>query len=338
MRADGKVINSGDKRGGVLNMQRRNPRIIRFTRGFVLALLLLGMMISATYAATSSISFKDTVGHWASSSIQRLAGLGILTGYNDGNFKPDERVTRAEVAAIIDRTLNVVGQNQQETATTEVIARGAKLYDSWIKEAGAATPAADQPLWALQTSNTRSGKDTWRCKECHGWDYKGKGGAYSSGSHATGFPGVYAASANLDKAELVAVLQGSTDYRHDFSTVLGDDDLQALAAFLKEGLINETTYINYSTKTSINADVNSGQQKFNTACAGCHAADGTQINFGSQEAPEYVGTIAKSNPWEFIHKVRLGQPGSSMPSAAQLGWSLQDVLDVLGYTQSLPVK
>ena len=27
---------------------------------------------------------------------------------------------------------------------------------------------------------------TWRCKECHGWDYRGAPGAYSIGSDFTG--------------------------------------------------------------------------------------------------------------------------------------------------------
>src|SRR3989304_10438538 len=69
-------------------------------------------------------------------------------------------------------------------------ARGGQLYDEWWAVLGTEAPAADQPLWATQTTNTRSGGDTWRCKECHGWDYKGKDGAYGSGSHLTGFFGV----------------------------------------------------------------------------------------------------------------------------------------------------
>ena len=36
----------------------------------------------------------------------------------------------------------------------------------------------------------RAGADTWRCKECHGWDYAGKDGAYGSGDHRTGIVGV----------------------------------------------------------------------------------------------------------------------------------------------------
>jgi len=51
-----------------------------------------------------------------------------------------------------------------------------------------------------------------------------------------------------------------------------------------------------------------------------------------------VGTLAADNPWEFLHKVRFGQPGTTMPSATELGWSLQDVADVLAHAQTLPTK
>src|SRR3989338_3803714 len=85
------------------------------------------------------------------------------------------------------------------------IALGGKLYDNWMKTAGVATPEGNSPLWAGQTTNTRTGKDTWRCKECHGWDYKGKDGAYSKGSHLTGFPGVYGAATTKTVAELTSV-------------------------------------------------------------------------------------------------------------------------------------
>jgi thiosulfate dehydrogenase len=52
------------------------------------------------------------------------------------------------------------------------------LYDSWWTVTGTDRPTTDQPLWQTQTTNTRTGADTWRCKECHGWDYQGKDGAY----------------------------------------------------------------------------------------------------------------------------------------------------------------
>jgi thiosulfate dehydrogenase len=62
------------------------------------------------------------------------------------------------------------------------------------------------------------------------------------------------------------------------------------------------------------------------------------INFHDADDPEFIGNIAVDNPWEFIHKVRAGQPGTSMPSAIDLGWDLQYLIDVLTFAQTLPVE
>ncbi|MEE8389570.1 MAG: hypothetical protein V3S14_02075, partial [Anaerolineae bacterium] len=71
-------------------------------------------------------------------------------------------------------------------------------------------------------------------------------------------------------------------------------------------------------------------------CTACHGADGTTLNFGSAEEPEYLGGLADGNPWEVLHKTRFGQPDSAMPSTIDLGWSVQDAVDVLAYAQTLP--
>ncbi|MBI4186866.1 MAG: c-type cytochrome [Chloroflexi bacterium] len=221
-------------------------------------------------------------------------------------------------------------------ATVAQIARGGRLYDNWVKETKTTAPASNQPLWALQTTNTRTGTDTWRCKECHGWDYKGKGGAYSKGSHYTGFVGVYDASTSKSREQLVEILKGVTDYRHDFSKVLDAQSLTDLASFLSQSLINETPYIDYATKKPIGGNAAHGAQLYSSVCAACHGSDGKQLNFGSAAAPEYVGTVAADNPWEFIHKVRYGQPDTTMASGLMTGWSIQDVVDVLSHAQTLP--
>ena len=62
------------------------------------------------------------------------------------------------------------------------------------------------------------------------------------------------------------------------------------------------------------------------------------INFGDDKTPEFVGTVAGHNPWEFIHKVRNGQPGTKMPSAIINRWTDQEIMDLLGYARTLPLK
>ncbi len=58
--------------------------------------------------ATGSVkSFSDTVGHWAQSSIATAAALGIVGGYTDNSFKPDQPITREEMAVIITKSLKL---------------------------------------------------------------------------------------------------------------------------------------------------------------------------------------------------------------------------------------
>lgn len=50
------------------------------------------------------MSFKDVPKeHWAGESVERASKLGLLKGYPDGTFKPDQPVSRAETATIAMR-------------------------------------------------------------------------------------------------------------------------------------------------------------------------------------------------------------------------------------------
>ena len=226
-----------------------------------------------------------------------------------------------------------------EIQITGSASKGGMLYDKWWKVLGLDEPTEDHPLWATQSTNTRSGGDTWRCKECHGWDYKGADGAYGSGSHFTGFVGVLDASRSKTPAEILAALDGTQYPDHDFSGV-GEEALGDLSIFLSEGLVDVGPFIDPESKAAVGGDGTHGEELFNGLCAACHGPDGQTFNFGDEEEPEYVGTIAVDNPWEFIHKVRAGQPGSEppMPSAIVSGWSIQDGVDVLTYAQTLPTS
>lgn len=210
--------------------------------------------------------------------------------------------------------------------------RGGLLYDHWIKVLDVDTPEGDQPLWATQTSNTRTGTDTWRCKECHGWDYLGVDGRYASGSHQTGFAGIFSAK-DKTAEELTAALKGEN---HDFSAYLGDGEIADLVAFMQQ--VQDTSPFINSDKT-INGDEAKGMTLFNSTCSACHGEDGKTIDFDDGEDKEFVGTLALDNPWEIIHKVAYGQPGAdAMSSGVDLGWSWQDIADILKYLQTLPTE
>jgi uncharacterized protein YegL len=50
--------------------------------------------------------FSDISGHWAAQYINSAAKKGWIAGYEDGTFRPDQYITRAEVATLINHVLN----------------------------------------------------------------------------------------------------------------------------------------------------------------------------------------------------------------------------------------
>jgi thiosulfate dehydrogenase len=111
--------------------------------------------------------------------------------------------------------------------------------------------------------------------------------------------------------------------------------MEKLALFLSFGQINMDRYIDRSTKKAA-GDIRRGAQFFQTICANCHGYDGRKINFKTEKKPEYVGTVARKNPWEALHKIRFGQPGVGMVSLSVL--DVQQQVDILAYCQTLPLK
>jgi thiosulfate dehydrogenase len=192
------------------------------------------------------------------------------------------------------------------------------------------------PIWSRQSTDTRSGADTWRCSECHGWDYRGAQGAYKSGSHYTGFPDVMTLAAGLTVDQIVAHLKGANDPAHDFSIYMNDQALTQLADFLKYGTIDDTQYIDPLSLQVKGGDIKHGQQLYTTVCAACHGGDGEKIVFRSEGIDEFLGSVANRDPWRFLHRTRFGTAGTSMPVGYELGWTPADGRDILVYAQTLP--
>jgi hypothetical protein len=212
--------------------------------------------------------------------------------------------------------------------------RGGLLYDKWWAINGNPEPTGEHPLYP--PIGQKSGSTTFRCKECHGWDYKGADGAYGpSNSHFTGIPGVFGTT--LSAGEMFDLLKNPdtiTVNGHDFGNIgLADFDINDLIDFVQIELIDTDLFI--SPNAIFLGDEVVGEMDYNgdAACSLCHGVDGTNINFGSAESPKWVGTIASENPWEFIHKVRMGQPGSPMPGWVSRGGSDQEAANVGRHSQ-----
>jgi beta-glucanase (GH16 family) len=58
--------------------------------------------------------------HWAAGPLQRWSANGIISGYDDGSFRPGKEVTKAEFAAIMNRIFNY--QEQSDKLPADVLA------------------------------------------------------------------------------------------------------------------------------------------------------------------------------------------------------------------------
>jgi len=65
-----------------------------------LVTLLVVSMVIAGFTGVAGATFSDTKDNKAANKIEKLAALGVLAGYPDGTFKPDNNITRAEFSKI----------------------------------------------------------------------------------------------------------------------------------------------------------------------------------------------------------------------------------------------
>ncbi len=77
-------------------------------------------------------TFTDTISHWAKDSISTAAAHGIISGYDENTFSPDDLITREQAAIIIARAA------QLETATDELIFTDSQAISPWAKPGVAA--------------------------------------------------------------------------------------------------------------------------------------------------------------------------------------------------------
>jgi len=210
------------------------------------------------------------------------------------------------------------------------VAFGGRLYDNWAEALAADEPSQTHPSYPADAK--KKGYSTWRCKECHGWDYKGAEGAYATGSHFTGIKGLQDL-VGIDPARVRATVMDDT---HGYTNaMIPEQALKRLALFVTRGQHDVDRFIDSASKKG-RGDAAKGEKFFQNICAPCHGFDGKAINFHDDEDPEYIGTVAQENPWETLHKIRNGQPGAPMPALRIL--DTQSLVDILAYSQTLPAK
>ena len=85
-------------------------------RRFRLIRWLAGTALAAGALLGSAGAFSDTAGHWAEPAINKWSQeYGIIQGYEDGTFRPDNSITRGAFAGILDRFMHFQAIAPEET-------------------------------------------------------------------------------------------------------------------------------------------------------------------------------------------------------------------------------
>jgi mono/diheme cytochrome c family protein len=206
------------------------------------------------------------------------------------------------------------------------LSRGGRLYDNWYRELGEKPPLQRHPAYPIGGAVAAEGAKTWRCVECHGWDYRGKDGQFGRGERYTGIKGI-AGMAGAAPERVMAVL---TDATHGYGEVMDRDDLLDLARFVAAGQTPLMARIDPASGRLV-AEIQGTAGLYQTVCAICHGADGQSI----QSIPP-LGDLAREDPWQTLHNVVNGHAGGAMPSLRLLEEA--QILGILAYMQGLPKR
>ena len=94
------------------------------------------LVMSIVGSNTGTLFAQDYAEHWASKTIAKWNDKGLLKGYEDGTFKPDNAITRAEFAVILVRMFGY--KNNEEPMVFQDVKE-----DAWYTQAISAVTSAD---------------------------------------------------------------------------------------------------------------------------------------------------------------------------------------------------
>lgn len=89
---------------------------------------MIAVFVKDGYPGTGEL--KDVKGHWASDAINELYGNKNIKGYDDGTFKPDQKLTRAEAVTILN---SVFGRNTKAASFENLNVSGLKEFSDVAK-------------------------------------------------------------------------------------------------------------------------------------------------------------------------------------------------------------
>ena len=79
--------------------------------------MVICMMPVMAFADTSNAAYPDIAGEPCEGAVNVLSALGVIDGYEDGTYRPDETITRAELTKIVITALGVADYASATTSS-----------------------------------------------------------------------------------------------------------------------------------------------------------------------------------------------------------------------------
>jgi hypothetical protein len=107
---------------------------------------------------TLNFTDSDSIGSWAQSQVATLVSKNVLSGYEDGSFRPDDAITRAEVAKVVSRLLEMSTSTTTTTTTTTSLSTPAGLSNTSVVIKNGVTSSGSSSSSSGSSSSSSSSK------------------------------------------------------------------------------------------------------------------------------------------------------------------------------------
>lgn len=255
----------------------------------------------------------------ASCSEQRPVGAYVKKE-SDGYIMRDALGNRTNTSA---SPITITGGH---TALEPSHVRGARIYDDFFIELDAAPPGPN-PLVALGTGATLADADSWRCSQCHGFDYEG--GVLTFNNGATNNLLELRDVRNRDEEFVFNLLLTGFDAWdgagvvnvHNYSGLLSEQAIVDVSDFVVNEIFDTHEFVRAPSSGAL-GDMDEGMAIYNSMqtgivpplvrvdgsnfnCVDCHGADAR-----SGTAAIDIVAVAWEDPFRFLHRTLFGSPRS----------------------------
>ncbi|MNM04677.1 Cellulosome-anchoring protein precursor [compost metagenome] len=202
----------------------------RFNQIWVLLLILC--MLLPSYSGVAAAEKSDITGNWAEQQIKKWMDNGYISGYQNGEFKPNKEITRAELVVLINKSFGFTEQREirfsdvtkKDWFYPEIVKASTAGYISGYSN-GTFGPnkKVTREEFAVILSNllklpaSESGSKFADAKDISSWSKGAVGSAYDSGLIKGYSDHTFHPKSAATRAETVVILDRALELKGDIS-------------------------------------------------------------------------------------------------------------------------